>query len=224
MKTIAAATLILLLSSCANPINLHTGNQYFQGGLANVKEGKWFNARMAFGRAWTNADLGNAEDRVTAVYAYEYGRASGAICDWREAERGLLKAYELDKKTNGPIHMSMVELARMYHAEGRLEKSQEWFALAKVELDRLQADTRDSIGYANILSEYAVVLSSVGKSEEAAALNKREEEIRSVFKGRTSSHDQTPYGQFCDQKSLTIKSSAPANYAGRTRTNRAPLI
>ena len=52
-------------------------------GVSNAKEGKWFNARMAFGRAWTNANLGNAEDKVTSVYAYEYGRASDAMCDWQ---------------------------------------------------------------------------------------------------------------------------------------------
>ncbi len=164
---------------------------------------------MAFGRAWINANLGKADDKVTAVYAYEYGRTSGAICDWVEAERGLQEALELDRKTNGPVHMSLVELARMYHAKGDLAKSERHFKLGKAELDRLQADTRDSIGYANILAEYAEVLSTLGNSEEASQLEKREEEIRSVFKDRTSNHDQTPYGKFCDQKSLTSTSNRP---------------
>ncbi len=151
-------------------------------GVSNAKEGKWFNARMAFGRAWTNANLGNAEDKVTSVYAYEYGRASDAICDWQEAERGLTKAYELDSKTDGPIHMDLVELARMYHAQGMLDKSEHYFSLAKEALDRLQADTRDAIGYANILAEYAAVLSALGKRQEAVILETRENEIRAVFK------------------------------------------
>ena len=193
---------LFLLASCANPLNLHTANEYFQGGRNNAAQDKWFNARMAFGRAWTNADLGNAEDRVKAVYAYEYGRASGVICDWVESERGLSKALELDKKTNGLVHMSLVELARMYHAKGAFEESGKYFGLGKNELDKAQADTKDAIGYANILGEYAEVLSKLGSVEEAKALRKREEEIRSVFKGRTSGHEQTPYGQHCDQKSL----------------------
>jgi tetratricopeptide (TPR) repeat protein len=191
-----------LLASCANPINLHTANEYFQGGVSSAAQDKWFNARMSFGRAWTNADLGHAEDRVTAVYAYEYGRASGAICDWPESERGLLKALELDRKTNGPIYMSLGELARMYHSKGSLEDSEKYFSLAKDALDKVQADTRDSIGYANILNEYAEVLTKLGKIEDAKVLSKREEEIRSVFKDRTSNHKQTPYGKFCDQRTL----------------------
>jgi len=198
----------LLITACANPLNLYTAKEYFRSGASNAAQNKWFNARMAFGRAWTNADLGNADDRVKAVYAYEYGRSSGAICDWTEAERGLKKAFELDTKTRGPIHMSLLELARMYHAKGDLAMSNEYFQKAKPVLDDLQADTRDSIGYADFLKEYSEVLSALGKTSEASALTKREQEIRSVFKDRKSNHDDTPYGKYCNQRSLTLHSPA----------------
>ena len=144
----------------------------------------------------------NASDKVTAVYAYEYGRASGVICDWGESERGLLKAYELDQEINGPVHMSLVELARMYQAKGDFAKSEEYYQLALIELDRIQADTRDAIGYANILENYAALLVDSGNTEEAMLVKRREQEIRNVFKGRTNDHEETPYGEFCDQKSL----------------------
>ena len=200
----------LIVVSCANPINLNTANKYFQGGRYNISQGKWFNARMAFGRAWTNAELGKADDQVTSVYAYEYGRSSGVICDWDEAERGLKKAYDLDEKTNGPIHMSLVELSRLYHAKGDLMKSQQYFQKAKQALDAHQADTRDSIGYANILKEYAEVLSANGKANEASEITKRELEIRNLFNDQKSGHDQTPYGKHCDQQSLILRSTVPA--------------
>ncbi len=218
MKLRLLIVAMITLDGCANPINLHTAREYAQGGYSSIKQDKWFNGRMSFGRAWANAELGKADDNVIAVYAYEYGRTSGAICDWKESERGLQKAYELDTKTNGPVHMSMAELARMYHAVGDMEQSKKWFALAKNELDRLQADTRDSIGYANILAEYAEVLSSLGDVNGSAALRKREYEIRSVFEGRSSSHEQTPYGKYCDQDSLTIKASAPTNIANQKKS------
>lgn len=195
----------LMLGACVNPINLHTANEYYQGGRSNAAQGKWFNARMAFGRAWTNANLGKADDRVTAVYAYEYGRASGAICDWVESEKGLLKALELDQKTSGPVHMSFVELARMYYVKGNLENSNRYFSLAKEALDKIQADTRDSIAYADFLKEYAEVLLKLNQPENAKPMLSREEEIRRVFQGRKSNHDKTPYGEYCDQKSLTFR-------------------
>lgn len=199
-----------LAASCANPINLRTANEYFRGGQNNVAKGDWFKARMSFGRALTNADLGNANDAVKAVYAYEYGRTSGVICDWAESEKGLLKALDLDAKTHGPVHMSLVELARMNNAKGDLQNSEKYFDQAKQSLDKVQADTRDSIGYANILKEYAEILSRLGKVEDAKLLKKREEDIRGVFKDRSSSHDQTPYGRHCDQN---------PNYADPKRLN-----
>jgi len=203
MKQIILIGVAVFITSCANPINLHTANKYFIGGKNNAAQGKWFNARMSFGRAWTNADLGKAGDRETAVYAYEYGRASGAICDWVEAERGLLKALELDTKTNGPVHMSYVELGRMYKAKGDYLESVKYFSLAKNKLDEIQADTSDSIGYASILKDYSEALNKLGKNVQASAITKREQEIRNVFKGRESRHDITPYGKHCDQNSLS---------------------
>jgi tetratricopeptide (TPR) repeat protein len=201
-KMILPLVLASLSMACTTPDSLYTGNEYFHGGVDNAREGRWFDARTAYGGAWTNADLGNASDKVIAVYAYEYGRSSGVICDWNESERGLLKAYELDQKINGPIYMSLVELARMYQAKGDFAKSEEFYQLALTELNRIQADTLDAIGYANILEDYAAMLVASGNSEQAMLVKRREQEIRNVFKGGTSDHEQTPYGEFCNQKSF----------------------
>ena len=56
---------------------------------------------MLCGRALTNAILGHAPDKNLATLYYEYGRTSGAICDYKEAQRGLEAALELDKKLVG---------------------------------------------------------------------------------------------------------------------------
>lgn len=189
--------------SCKNDsVNLLIAAQnYYSDGQQKIKEGKWLNARMAFERAWKNADIENADDSKTAIYAYEYGRASGAICDWPESEKGLLKAIELDKKTKGPIHMSFVEIARMYNAKGNLIESDKYFSLAKERLDEIQADTLDPIGYADFLRTYSEVLIKLERKSEADDLINREQEIRNMFKGKKSDHETTPYGEHCDQKS-----------------------
>lgn len=202
---ICIPVLLFLLNGCANILNLHTAAEYFEGGKILATQEKWSDARLAFGRAWANADLGREDDYVTTVYAYEYGRASGVICDWKEAEVGLQKSLELDRKTSGPVHMPLTELARMYHAKGDLEESVKYFAQAKTELDKVEADTRDAIAYANILKEYAEVLAKLQRNKEAALLIHRENEIKNVFKGRKSSHEQTPYGKHCSKPSQQIQ-------------------
>lgn len=190
---------VFLIASCANPVNLRTAANYFSAGQSLIQQNKWFDGRMAFGRAWANADLGKAQDQVTAVYAYEYGRASGVICDWNEAEKGLLAALEIDNRTGGPIHMSYVELARMYQARNSNENSEKYFSLAKAALDEKQADTRDPIGYANILEAYSEVLLKLKKKSEAAQLASKAKEIKTLFGNRESRHDVTPYGKYCEQ-------------------------
>ncbi|MBI1396703.1 MAG: hypothetical protein GC151_12040 [Betaproteobacteria bacterium] len=199
----SAIFMSLLLAACANPLNLYTANRYFEGGRGQAAQGDWSKARMAFGRAWTNADSGNADDRVTATYAYEYGRASGVICDWAESEHGLLKALEIDRRSNGPVYMSLVELARMYHARGSLELSARYFGTAKEALDSVNADMKDPIGYATILEEYAGVLSSLGRMRDASLVAGRAQELEQRYRGRASGHVPTPYGQHCEQNPAT---------------------
>jgi len=199
MKQIALIISIFILSACSNPLNLITGRRYFIQGLESVKSGDMFTARMAFGRAWMNANWGHEQEGITAVYAYNYGRASGAICDWVEAERGLLKAYELDQKTKGPLHMSLIELGFMYKAQGAIEKAEKYFNLGKKEADKQHIVTKDPIGYATFLSEYAEVLSLLKKPKEAIRLKNRSEEIKHVFKENSSNKKPIPYGKFCRQ-------------------------
>lgn len=201
--------LLLILSfvfvSCINPTNLNTASQYFNGGKHLISQNKWFDGRMAFARAWDNARVGGGKQSMIAVYAYEYGRASGAICSWKQAEKGLLKALNLDKKTNGPIHMTYVELARMYHAQGLLGKSNKYFSLGKVELDKLPLDKIDVIAYTKILDEYVNVLSKLKKYQEAKLIKKRSNHVRNTYRNRKNLTDFTPYGKFCHQKEKTSK-------------------
>jgi tetratricopeptide (TPR) repeat protein len=191
--------LVFLLTSCANPINLQTASDYFNSGQQFIDQGKWFEARISLGRAWANINPGKASVRTKAIYAYEYGRASGVVCDWKESERGLIIALELDQLTDGPIYMSYVELARMYHAQGKYEDSEKYFSLAKAALDAQQADTKDSIGYANILEIYSHTLYKLGRKSEGDNIERRAQEIKNVFKDRQSHHGVTPYGQHCEQ-------------------------
>jgi len=210
MKKLIVLSGAFLLGACAHSINLHTAENYFHTGEYLVRNNNWGEAREAFRRAWINANAGRANDRAMAVYAYEYGRSSGAICDWQGSEKGLLSAYELDQAADGPVYMSLYEIARMYHAKGDIQKAYEYFARAKTALDAIQAETQDAIGYADFLKGYALVLEQLGRASEAADLRKRESEIREVFKGKKSFVDLTPYGEFCDQN----PADGPGNVSG----------
>lgn len=195
MKILSPVLFIFLFSACtlARSVNLQNASKYFDSGVQYEKSGKWFDARKAYGRAWTNATLGHS----TSDFAYDYGRASGAICDWEEAERALMESYKMQ---NGNIIPNLAQLAWMYHAKGDLNKSEEFFLLGIEALEKDDMFKTDPIGFANFLADYGKVLSSLGKTKELEQINNKEKEIRDKYKYRTSAlGDFTPYGKFCYQ-------------------------
>lgn len=189
--------LALFVVGCANPINRHTAGKYSQAAYSAMKSGDWFNARMYFGRAIQNAKIGGVDTKAMAVLWYEYGRSSGVICDWPEAERGLNEAYKLDSETGGPAYMSLYEFGRMNYDRKQYAKAVEYFARVKVEFDKLQADTRDPLGYADYLEEYAGALEKTGNNAEAKKHRARAVELRKAFPGKDAQTEKTPYGTQC---------------------------
>lgn len=194
---LAALTIAITFAGCANPINLKTSQNYTASGYQAIQAGEWFKARMAFGRAITNAELGGANAQTKAVLYYEYGRSSGVICDWAEAEKGLNQAYELDKQTGGPSYMSLYELARMNFDRKHYPEAFAYFSRVASEFTRIQADTRDPLGYAAFLDEYAITLKETGNTEEALRQMARADDLRNTFPGRDSHTEKTPYGTHC---------------------------
>ncbi len=199
LKLVIVTLLALFLSGCfAHSINKHNANKYWAYGSENEKSGNWFEARKGYGRAWTNATLGHAEDEAIAAIAYEYGRASGAICDWKEAEKGLIVSYNFHDNKHSP---TLIELARMYYAMGNLNKSEEFFQIAVDGLEKNNTNliSKYPITFANLLTEYAEVLDSLGKVNELKGIKKKEEDVRKKHQGQSSNFSPTPYGKFCDQ-------------------------
>jgi hypothetical protein len=135
-----------------------------------------------------------------AVLYYEYGRSSGVICDWVEAERGLNQAYQLDEQSGGPAYMSLYELARMNFDRKRYPEALEYFNRVLPEFNRIQADTRDPLGYAAFLDEYGASLQQVEKTSEAASAKARAEELRKAFQGKDPHTEKTPYGTQCVER------------------------
>lgn len=195
MKIITAVFFCTVLSSCA--INEQTAHNYANAGAGASQRGDWTAAREYWRRAVINAKLAHMDNRALAVGYYEYGRASGVVCEWAEAEFGLKEAYRLDTAGGGPAYMAAYELGRMRFDQKQYGKAADQFARVTIDFDRLQADTKDPVGYADFLDEYAVALEQTGKVREAQPLRARSLELRKAFPGRTSHTEKTPYGTQC---------------------------
>lgn len=200
-KMLSFITLILIMSGCANPIASHVMKRYADAAYSNLHAGDWGTAQMQFGRAIVNARQGKADDRTLAILLYEYGRASGVICNWAESEKSLTAAYELDRDNDGPTHMSLVELARMSIGRHEFSKAVEYFEQALPEFKNLQADARDPIGYADFVDDYSLALEKAGKDEATQIhhMRARAEELRNTFPEAKAFSEKTPYGTQCQK-------------------------
>ena len=196
-----ASLLALLVSACANPINLKTASMYADGCRGFQAQNEWWKARRACGRAAVNATLGKAPDQAIAVLWYEYGRTSGAICDYAEAQRGLEEALKLDQATGGPVHMSLLEMARLNSAQGKFSEAASYYEKFWLAVPKDLAERKDPIGSAEVLEEQAEAYRQVGNIALSKSKKDRAQELRTATPNKPSNTDHTPYGKFCDQQS-----------------------
>lgn len=194
-KFIVAVSACFVIFGCA--INERTAHRYANAGDAASQRGDWTAAREHWRRAVINAKLAHMSDRALAVAHYEYGRASGVVCEWAEAELGLKEAYRLDAAAGGPAYKAAYELGRLNYDRKQYRSAVEQFLQAKTEFDKLQAETKDPVGYADFLDEYAVALEQTGRAEQAQPLRSKSLELRKTFSGKTAHTEKTPYGTQC---------------------------
>lgn len=190
-------TILMLSIGCANPINLHTARKYDIEASNAARRGDWKAAQMYYSRAWGNAKMGKAETRDISRVRYEYGRASGVVCDWAEAETALNEAYKLDIQSNGPYWMPLVELERMSIAQKDYTKALKYFDKLIPILKKLNAETIDPLGYADLMDEYALVLEKNNRGTESQQHKNRAKKIRETFPDSKPRTEITPYGTQC---------------------------
>ena len=200
MNRLIIVTIILctLLIGCAGSVNLLNARKYELAGRDAINKGDYKTASINYSRAWENANLGEADARYIARLRYEYGRASGVICKWDEAELALLEAYELDVKHNGPLWMSLVELERLSLAQKNYKKAITYFEELIPIIKGSKLELRDPLGCADVYDEYALALNKIGDSEKAKKYTNRAKQIQATFPGEQSYSQITPYGTQCN--------------------------
>lgn len=200
VKNLLLIVAVVLLSGCAGTLNQHNAEKYGEAAFAALEKGDWKTARMYYSRAWGNAKKGGAPIRNISVLRYEYGRASGVMCDWAEAEQALNEAYALDMKSGGPFWMPLVELERMSIAKKDYAQALKYFEILMPVLKKMRAETKDPLGYADILDEYVLALENNGRALESEKWKARSLQIRTTFPDAEPHTDITPYGMYCSDE------------------------
>lgn len=195
IKFLVLTIIVVSFIGCAAPINQYNAINYANSAHNYSNSGDWDMARRHWARAAHNSELGGMDKDVQAVYYYELGRASGVTCFYDKAEEYLNKAYELDSKVGGPVHMSLVELFRLNLDQEKYNEAVSYFRRALPELEKIYSEREAPSEFLKLLEEYSVALDGNGNTQEAEEIRVRAEEVRKV--AIKSITDRTPYGQYC---------------------------
>ena len=188
----------LMFAGCSSSINKQNSAKYWDAAIAARDQGNWQLARSNWSKMIVSGNLAGVDQRNMSIAYYEYGRASGILCDWQEAESGLKKSLEIDRSNSGPVHLPLMELGRLNFDQGKYDQALGYFREAKPLVDSINAETRDPLGYAEFLDELAESIEKSTNDGEAAQYRERAKQLRSTFPSGTKHTERTPYGMNCD--------------------------
>lgn len=189
------------LSACANPINMHTAQKYFDAGMAAERAGDYPLAHENYYRAFVNTEIGHADDQRKALAMYNLGRMKGYLCMKTEAEPLLLKSLAVEEKAlsqNGRWYTGrLVEVARFYLGFGDYAKAVPYFDKATLRLVDSGNEGTNPIEMADFWDDYAQALRRSGSEVKANELADRAQHLRESNAGKTARFVPFAYGKNC---------------------------
>ena len=200
MKKIITLIFCASFVACAPAINQKNLSAHRQAAQSALQNNDWDAARVHWAKAVVNGELGNAPDSQMAILYYEYGRALGVTCFYNEAEKYLKKAYNLDEKTNGPVYMTLLELARLNLNQKKYDNALHYFDKLMPVLEKINAKSQSPAELSVVLDEYSEALTNMDMLQRAKQFKAEAKKMRETFSGAFSITDRTPYGSQCVDK------------------------
>lgn len=179
------------------PLNEQAVFAHAQAADAASARGDWNTARREWGQTVHAAEQIKLPPIALAVIYYEYGRAAGVTCRFKVAATYLNKAYQLDRRNDGPQYLALVELARLNLDRGKYALAVRYFEQAIPLLEHIGAPRQAPAEFARVLDEYAVGLRARGRTRAAAQVAARAAALRQHFPDYHSMSERTPYARSC---------------------------
>jgi len=211
MKTILLLiTMMLTLVGCVSMSARSAQDDYaevYRYAHMAMQKGDWSTYRRLMRVVIDKSTASGALPEKRAIYWYEYGRASGVICDWIDAEFALTVANNLDAKTGGLVHESLNELGRINVVRKQYEKAVDYFtraskAFAQYHEKNPGMKITNQLGNARTIEDFAYALEQAGgQQSDVKRLRDSAAEIRKKYTGKDGVYeDVTPYGTQCNPR------------------------
>ena len=188
---------MLVFAGCTNPINRNTATRYAEHADQEASLGNWFNARMGYGRAIKNGEIGGLNEGNMAYLWFQYGRTSGIICDWSEAVRGFEESYKIDTENGETTYDTLYEFGEMYLVRKDYEKAVRLFENAYLKMNADKVRETKPVRYALFLENYSKALFHTKSHSRYKEVKKESDIIFKANPGKEKKIRRTPYGSQC---------------------------
>ena len=175
--------LVILTSGCATRMNMMNAEKYYYLGLEEESRGNYSGAKEAYWRALVNYHTAGAPKAYISASMYNFGRMAGHTCDYPKAAEYLQQALSMEKKIadrefTPNITKRLGELARLSSARKMYKESADYYQEMIPGLESLGVPGQDPIGFANLIDDYASVLSKIDQEPLAQIQHDKAERIR----------------------------------------------
>jgi hypothetical protein len=174
-------------------------DEYLQRASAAKSRNDWESAAGQYAQAINHADL--PRDAATRSNMHlEYGRAMGALCQFGESEKYLLRAKELATNAGGSVFPPLYELASLNAAQKKFAESGAYFSQLMPVIERESRAKSSPRLVADAFEKYALVLTAIGNVADADSRRREAEKIRAANPQPASPGTITPYGSQCSRR------------------------
>jgi len=192
---------ILLVTLCVTACGtVPPARQFNSDGNRALEAGQYQAAREKYKKGLEEAEKSH-DQQYTAIAMYGLARSNGYLCNFKEAEQWFAKSIALREQipdTQGIwLSQNLLEFSRLYVAQKKYKEATVQFARAVPMLDRLNMQTRDPIGYADVLADYEKSLRAIGNTKQAAQVQDRIKNLRSSCPSCRAGFQIRPYPDKC---------------------------
>ena len=171
-------------------------DEYLQRATAAKIRGDWESAAGQYAQAINHADLPRDAATRSAMHL-EYGRAMGALCQFEEAEKYLLRAQDMAAMAGVSPFNALHELAALNGAQKKYIVAAGYFSQLIPVIEREVRVKSSPQLVADALEKFAVALAATGKNDEAELRRREAEKIRAANPKPAPPGTITPYGTHC---------------------------
>jgi tetratricopeptide (TPR) repeat protein len=186
----------LLITSCTALTGVPPAGQINAQGNDAYLARRYDDALEKYQRALAAAEQ-SKDKQYEAIAAFGLARTYAQLCQVNNSEKWFKQSISireaLPDRRDAYMTQNFLEYGRFLAGQGQNEDAVKLYDRAMPILESLEMEKRDPLGYALVFDEYATLLASTNRTNDASVAAEKAESLRSTNKGKAVQFKPKPY-------------------------------